>query len=650
LNIGGLTNGETVLIQKFLDANRSGVIDGGDILWQQFRLTDGKASVFYDGATPVTNLNAVGDLDSTAGQITARFNLPASGFEQTIVGNYLWKLSSPFGNFAPLTNAFTITNFPFGQSFSGSVVANGTNVPNAAVLLFQPAGHDMNPVGGTVADNSGNYVLSAAPGNYLLVAFKSNFVANLDATPVLTLGSGANLSTNVILSSADRSVSGAVINASNLMGVGGLLLPIESQNGLLTLAFTDTDGNFNAGVTSGQWKIDSQDEAMSFHDFVRPQGKVQVDVTTGSVAGVTIALSKANALFYGSVKDAQNQPLAGIQLFSQDNNNQFEESASSDVGGKYFAGALSGTAWRMEISNNGNPSNYNFSGPSFDFNQNGGTNLNAGQALLVNFTALLATNQITGHVQDSNGAPIVNVQLFAGATIGGVNFQASANTDNSGNYSMNVANGNWSVGVICQGGDNSLDSILGNGNYLCPNNQSVTISNSNGTANFSIQPCGGIQISTASPLPNAVLGSFYSIQFFASSCAGNINWSLNSGSVPTGLFLSNGVLNGTPTATGTFNFSLHLSDGVSSTNQSYSLTVNPPPAPPTLGQPAKSGSQFQFRVSGYSGLTYTVQTSTNLGSTNWSSILVTNPPGSSFLVIDPNATSPARFYRVLLGP
>jgi len=90
LNIGGLTNGETVLIQKFLDANRSGVIDGGDILWQQFRLTDGKASVFYDGATPVTNLNAVGDLDSTAGQITARFNLPASGFEQTIVGNYLW--------------------------------------------------------------------------------------------------------------------------------------------------------------------------------------------------------------------------------------------------------------------------------------------------------------------------------------------------------------------------------------------------------------------------------------------------------------------------------------------------------------------------------------------------------------------------------
>jgi len=362
-------------------------------------------------------------------------------------------------------------------------------------------------------------------------------------------------------------------------------------------------------------------------------------------------LPKADALFYGSVKDALNQPLPGIRLYSQDNNNQFEQNATTDASGNYFAGALSGTPWRMEISSDRNPTNYVFSAPSFNFNQNGGTNLNAGQALLVNFTALLATNQITGHVQDSNGNPIANVQLFAGTTIGGANFQAWANTDGSGNYSINVANGDWSVGVSCQGGDNSLDNILGSGNYQCPNNRAVTISNSNGTANFNIQPCGGIQVFTASPLPNAVLGNYYSIQFSASSCAGIVNWSLNSGSLPPGLNLSpNGTLSGTPTTNGTFNFSMHVSDGASSTNQSFSVTVNPLPARPTLGQAARSGSQFRFFVSGSSGLTYTVQSSTNLGSTNWNSILVTNPPGGSFLVIDPNATSPARFYRVLIGP
>jgi len=34
LTIGGLTNTETVVVQKFLDANTNGVIDGRDLLVQ----------------------------------------------------------------------------------------------------------------------------------------------------------------------------------------------------------------------------------------------------------------------------------------------------------------------------------------------------------------------------------------------------------------------------------------------------------------------------------------------------------------------------------------------------------------------------------------------------------------------------------------
>ena len=41
LQIGGLTNTETVVVQKFMDLNTNGVIDGGDQLVQQFNLTDG---------------------------------------------------------------------------------------------------------------------------------------------------------------------------------------------------------------------------------------------------------------------------------------------------------------------------------------------------------------------------------------------------------------------------------------------------------------------------------------------------------------------------------------------------------------------------------------------------------------------------------
>jgi hypothetical protein len=42
--------------------------------------------------------------------------------------------------------------------------------------------------------------------------------------------------------------------------------------------------------------------------------------------------------------------------------------------------------------------------------------------------------------------------------------------------------------------------------------------------------------------------------------------------------------------------------------------------------------------------------STNLTSTNWLSILVTNAPSGSFFITDPNATNIGRFYRVMVGP
>ena len=653
VQVTGLTNGETVVVQKFLDANGNGSVDTGETLWQAFKLTDGHAHIFQDGATEVSNLNVPGDTDVVPGQITTSLNLSQSGFEQIIAGKYLYVVTSPFGNFPPQTNSFTVTNFPFAQALSGNVIANTTNVPNAAVLIFAGAGDNLNPQGGAVADNSGHYQISAPPGDYILMAFKSNFVANVGAAPV-TLTAGVNLSTNLFLISADRTISGSFVDASNsLAGLPAELVPLESENGLLTIAFTDTNGNFSAGVTSDHWKVQVSDQGVTFHDYLRTQNKIQVDATTGSVSGVTVALPKASAIFYGTVKDGSNQPMANISLFSGDNNNGLEQSVTSDANGKYFAGAIGSASsfWQVQISSEGNPANYIFSSPPFNFNQNGGTNLIPGQALLYNFIALIATNHITGHVQDSSNNPVSGVQVVASATINGSDFDAQMDTDGSGNYSLNVANGNWSVNVSCQGGQDSLDNIFGTGTYQCPGNQSVPITNNNGTANFTVQPCGGIQVLTASPLQTGQMGVYYSNQLSASSCAGNFNWTLNSGALPPGLNLYlPGALNGTPTNSGTFNFTVHVIDGnLIATNHNFSLTINPP-VPPTLGQATKSGTNFQFSVSGSAGQNYTIQASTNLKSTNWTLLLVTNSPVNNFLFSDPNATNPARYYRVLLGP
>src|ERR1039457_2701324 len=64
LQITGLTPGVTVVVQKFLDLNTNGIIDGGDWLVQQFQMTDGQAGMAFGG---VTNFNVPGD---TAGPPT----------------------------------------------------------------------------------------------------------------------------------------------------------------------------------------------------------------------------------------------------------------------------------------------------------------------------------------------------------------------------------------------------------------------------------------------------------------------------------------------------------------------------------------------------------------------------------------------------
>ena len=61
------------------------------------------------------------------------------------------------------------------------------------------------------------------------------------------------------------------------------------------------------------------------------------------------------------------------------------------------------------------------------------TNINAGQALQQNYTALPATASISGRVMDNLGNPVTGVSLYATTLIGGINYQSLlGQTDNSG--------------------------------------------------------------------------------------------------------------------------------------------------------------------------------------------------------------------------
>ena len=423
LQIGGLTNTETVVVQKFLDLNTNGVIDGGDLLVQQFTLQDG--TNFVIGG--VTNFNVPGDLNAATGAITATMNFQDGDFIQNIVGKYLYKLSSPAGHFGPVTNVFTVTNFPFPQWITGNVVSNNTStvVSNAVVILMTAA--EGVGVGGAVANNAGNYIIAAPPGAYSLAAFKSNFVVNMGTPPVVTLTSMLTVTTNIMLTNATSSISGKLVDANNqTVGLPGVMVLANGNDGLVAVTFTDTNGNFTARVTAGGWNIKVDDTVLIVHGYLGLQNGTNVNA---GATGVTLTVPKATALIYGSVKDNLGNPFVALDVYAYDNNNLYQTEGYTDANGNYVLGVLGlGTSdsWWVEANDDDLLTNYVFS------QQNGNANINAGQAVLQNFTAVLATNYISGTVKDNFGNPIAGVGVSASANINGAGYQNYADTDGNG--------------------------------------------------------------------------------------------------------------------------------------------------------------------------------------------------------------------------
>jgi len=123
------------------------------------------------------------------------------------------------------------------------------------------------------------------------------------------------------------------------------------------------------------------------------------------------------------------------------------------------------------------------------------------------------------------------------------------------------------------------------------------------TITLTISPLG---ITTTSPLPGATLGSAYTATVTANGGLQPYTWSVATGSsLPAGLMLTSGspgaTISGTPTVTGTFQFTLDVSDAETtpmSVSANFTLTVSTSSCTP--GQTTLCG-QFTFLVQGALG-------------------------------------------------
>ncbi len=117
------------------------------------------------------------------------------------------------------------------------------------------------------------------------------------------------------------------------------------------------------------------------------------------------------------------------------------------------------------------------------------------------------------------------------------------------------------------------DSSLGNGPFTFT---SSTISLTIAAPTISVAP---------TTLPTPTFGTAYSQTLTAGGGNGSYTFAVTAGSLPAGMSLSGGVLSGTPTAAGSFSFTVEATDGNGFTgSKTYSGTVNAVvPGAPTIG-------------------------------------------------------------------
>jgi hypothetical protein len=108
--------------------------------------------------------------------------------------------------------------------------------------------------------------------------------------------------------------------------------------------------------------------------------------------------------------------------------------------------------------------------------------------------------------------------------------------------------------------------------------------------NFNIISSTPLQLVSPTSLPQGMVNNPYTVTFRATGGVGGYTFSLASGTLPPGLQLSSGVISGTPTAVGTFGFTLQVTDSAGNAASSPVITIvvipNIPPLqlvpPPSL--------------------------------------------------------------------
>ena len=178
-----------------------------------------------------------------------------------------------------------------------------------------------------------------------------------------------------------------------------------------------------------------------------------------------------------------------------------------------------------------------------------------------------------------NPSPSITTATLANGTVGVAYSQTIAATGGTPPYSLSLTSGTLPAGLTL---DRASGEIKGTPGAAGASNFTVQVmDHAQATASqpFTLTIAAAAQsltITTTSPLPGGATDAAYSQTLAASGGTPPYTWSVSSGALPAGISLnsSNGLLAGTPTASGTFQFTTQVTDsGTGKASKAFALTI-----------------------------------------------------------------------------
>jgi hypothetical protein len=632
LQVTGLTNGEPVLLQKFLDANGNGSVDGGELLLAEFKLVEGQVSRIAG----VRNRNVPGDEDETAdGVINETFDFSDPTDFRHHVGAYLFRVSSPTANFSPIIRPFSVTNSTIGQAVTGTV----TGVPHALVIMLKANGNGGEPFVGGFTDAAGAFNISCPPGSYQAIAAKPGMVTDFGAGPSVTVNAGVNANVTLSIATANQTFTGTLTNAVTGGVLAGVQVRMQSATGLFSLGYTDSQGVFTVGLTPGQWTLEVDEDALAALGFVQPAQQSDYDTSTGVPAGVVIPVQPATALFYGTFRDGGTLNGIAAMLFeARVQNGGPSGKGLTDAAGNYSVGVVAGT-WSVGPDNDALVARGILASST-------NTTIANGQAIRLDFASRTVTAHLTGQVLNDLGAPLSNFTLVVQPVPlsgGGANSYYPS-TDGSGNFDIGLSAGTWNIHLESQQAASSnlvsfsidrvvVDNVNQAGLVFVAYRSTQQITGfvrEGSTGITNVQLYGGMTLNGTnyiSPASYTDSNGNYGMKVMNGSWTVQLNnFDINQ----RGYFSPNNQTVPISNAPGNANFSLTR----------YSNII-------TLGNLSRVGNQFTVQATGDTGRNYVLEVTTNLRSPiSWTPVSTNSQNGANFQATDNSATGPARYYRM----